>query len=106
MKHTAITVVFALAGSMLSLHGHAQKVDTAAHRVERKSDQAAKTVGHATASTAVKGESAVVDKTYKGKEGPHGENVFIDKKDNKYYVDKKGKKVYLKSWQIRDKKKD
>ena len=112
MKHTfnlparALMVVFGLAGSMLTLRGYAQKVDTTVHRVERKTDQTAKAVGHKTASTAVKGAATVTDKTYKGKEGPHGENVFIDKKDNKYYVDNKGKKVYLKSWQIKDKKKE
>jgi DNA topoisomerase VI subunit B len=112
MKHTfnlpayTMMVVFGLGASMLSVKGYAQKLDTTVHKVERKTDQTAKTVGHKTASTAVKGEATIVDKTYKGKEGPHGENVFIDKKDNKYYVDKKGKKVYLKSWQIRDKKKD
>ena len=67
-------------------------------------DSTAKKVGHKTASIAVKGASKVVDKTYKGKEGPNGQTVYIDKKDRKYYVDDKGKKVYLKPSEIRDKK--
>ena len=69
-------------------------------------DSTAKKVGNKTASIAVKGTSAVTDKVYKGKEGPHGEKVFINKNDSKYYVNNKGHKVYLKSWQIRDKKED
>lgn len=69
-------------------------------------DSTAKKVGNKTASIAVKGASKVADKTYKGKEGPGGQTVYIDKKDNKYYVDDKGKKVYLKASEIRDKKKD
>jgi hypothetical protein len=67
-------------------------------------DSTAKKVGNKTASVAVKGASKITDKTYKGKEGPGGQTVYIDKHDKKYYVDGKGKKVYLKPTEIRDKK--
>ncbi|WP_143307990.1 hypothetical protein [Chitinophaga vietnamensis] len=67
-------------------------------------DSTLKKIGHKTASIAVKGTSAVTDKIYKGKEGPNGETVYIDKKDRKFIVDGKGKKVYLKKSQIHDKK--
>lgn len=67
-------------------------------------DSTAKKVGNKTASVAVKGASKVVDKTYKGKEGPGGQTVYIDKSDRKYYVDGKGKKIYLKPSEIHDKK--
>jgi hypothetical protein len=87
-------------------HTVAVKTDTAAHRVGRATASTAKKVGHATASTAVKGASALTDKVYKGKEGPDGQTVYIDKSDKKYYVDDKGKKIYLKSSQIRTKKSD
>lgn len=76
------------------------------HTFAQGIDSTAKKVGHKTASIAVKGASAVTDKIYKGKEGPGGETVYIDKKDRKYIVDEKGKKVYLKKSQIHDKKKD
>jgi hypothetical protein len=69
-------------------------------------DSTAKKVGNKTASIAVKGASTITDKTFKGKEGPNGETVYIDRKDRKYIVDGKGKKVYLKKSQIHDKKKD
>jgi len=67
-------------------------------------DSTAKKIGNKTASVAVKGAMKITDKTYKGKEGPGGQTVYIDKKDRKYYVDDKGKKVYLKPSEIRDKK--
>lgn len=67
-------------------------------------DSTVKKIGNKTASVAVKGASKITDKTYKGKEGPKGETVYIDKKDRKYIVDEKGKKVYLKKSQIHDKK--
>jgi hypothetical protein len=68
-------------------------------------DSTAKKVGNKTASIAVKGTKKLTDKTYKGKEGPGGQTVFIDKNDKKYYVDEKGKKVYLKDSEIHDKPK-
>jgi hypothetical protein len=67
-------------------------------------DSTAKKIGNKTASVAVKGAMKITDKTYKGKEGPGGQTVYIDKKDRKYYVDEKGKKVYLKPSEIHDKK--
>jgi len=69
-------------------------------------DSTAKKIGNKTASVAVKGAKKLTDKTYKGKEGPGGQTVYIDKNDKKYYVDEKGKKVYLKPSEIHDKQKD
>ncbi|ASZ12727.1 hypothetical protein CK934_18075 [Chitinophaga sp. MD30] len=70
---------------------------------QKKVDSTLKKIGNKTASVAVKGASTIADKTYKGKEGPDGQTVYIDKKDRKYYVDDKGKKIYLKASQIRNK---
>ena len=66
-------------------------------------DKTATNVGHKTAEVAVKGVSKVGDKTYKGKIAPDGTDVYIDGKNRKYYVNKKGGKVYLKASQIRNK---
>jgi hypothetical protein len=62
---------------------------------------AATTVGHKTAEVAVKGASKVSGKVYKGKMAPDGSDVYIDNKNRKYYVNKKGGKVYLKTYQIK-----
>jgi hypothetical protein len=88
-----LAVAFGLSISLIAFPGHAQTIDSTA-----------KKVGNKTASIAVKGTSAITDKIYKGKEGPRGETVYINKNDHKYIVNSKGKKVYLKSWQIKDKK--
>lgn len=87
---TALGAVMSLAGST----SFAQGIDSTA-----------KKIGNKTASIAVKGASAVTDKVYKDKEGPNGETVYINRKDKKYIVDDKGKKVYLKKSQIHNKKK-
>lgn len=58
-------------------------------------------VGNKTAEVAVKGTAKVADQTFKGKMAPDGSNVYIDGKNNKYYINKKGAKIYLKASQIR-----
>jgi len=49
-----------------------------------------------TAEVASKGKSAVVDKKYDGKVGPGGQTIYIDKNSAYYYVNKKGKHIYIK----------
>ncbi len=65
---------------------------------------AATAVGHKTSGVASKGSSAIIDKKYKGKCGPHGETIYINKDSRYYYVDKKGHRVYQKKSQLRNKK--
>lgn len=59
-------------------------------------------VGNKTAEVAVKGSAKVADQTFKGKMAPDGSDVYIDGKNKKYYINKKGAKVYLKASQIKD----
>lgn len=84
---------------------NAQEKKTEAGKVIQKTGKAvekgAKSVGNKTAEVTVKGGAKVVDQTFKGKMAPDGSNVYIDGKNNKYYVNKKGAKVYLKASQIR-----
>jgi hypothetical protein len=84
----------------------AQEKKTEAGKVIQKTGEAAESVGNKTAEVAVKGGAKVVDQTYKGKMAPDGSNVYIDGKNNKYYINKKGAKIYLKAGQIRNKPKD
>lgn len=72
----------------------AQEKDTSSLGKDIK--KGAKKVGNKTAELASKGSSTVIDKTYKGKKGPHGEKVYIDNQSRYYYVDKKGKRNYIK----------
>jgi hypothetical protein len=49
-----------------------------------------------TAEVASKGKSAVVDKKYDSKVGPQGQTIYIDKNSAYYYVNSKGRHVYVK----------
>ncbi|WP_316812962.1 hypothetical protein [Pedobacter heparinus] len=83
-----------------------KKKETVGETVDKTGKAIGKTatkVGNKTAEVAVKGGAKVVDQTYKGKMAPDGSNVYIDGKNNKYYINKKGAKVYLKAAQIRNK---
>ncbi len=70
-----------------------KKIDTAAHKVS-----------HKTAKVASQGKSAIVDNKYKDKVGPNGETIFIDHSSKYYYIDNKGKKVYVSKAKLKDKK--
>jgi 5-formaminoimidazole-4-carboxamide-1-beta-D-ribofuranosyl 5'-monophosphate synthetase len=61
----------------------------------------AKSVGNKTAEVAVKGSSKVADKTWKGKMAPDGSDVYINAKNEKYYVNAKGAKIWLKPTEIK-----
>jgi hypothetical protein len=63
----------------------------------------AKKVGHKTSEVAAKGAATVVDKRYRGKSGPGGQTIYIDKYSHYYYVNKLGHRVYLKKSQLRNK---
>ena len=70
-------------------------------------DSTAKKVGNKTAEVASKGKSAVVDEVYKDKIGPAGQSpIYIDHDSKYYYVDKKGKKVYVAKSSLKNKPKD
>ena len=79
----------------------AQEKKTEAGKVLQKTGKAAKSVGNKTAEVAVKGTAKVVDAKFKGKMAPDGSDVYIDGKNNKYYINSKGAKIYLKASQIR-----
>jgi len=85
----------------VSFTAMAQEKKTTAGKVVQKTGQAAKSVGNKTAEVAVKGTAKVVDAKWKGKMAPDGSDVYIDGKNNKYYINSKGAKIYLKASQIR-----
>lgn len=92
--------------SLFSMNVNAQEKKTEVGKAIQKTGKAvekgANAVGNKTAEVAVKGSAKVADKTWKGKMAPDGSNVYIDGKNRKYYVNKKGAKVYLKASEIRN----
>ena len=55
----------------------------------------AKAVGKKTAEISSKGYAEIKDKSLKNRHGPNGETVYVNKYNQKYYVDKKGRWIYL-----------
>lgn len=105
-KRYILGLVATAAFAMFSLNTNAQEKKTEVGKALQKTGKAvekgANAVGNKTAEVAVKGSAKVTDQTYKGKMAPDGTNVYIDGKNRKYYVNKKGAKVYLKASEIKN----
>ena len=63
---------------------------------QTKAGKAIDKVEHTTAKTATVVGAKVTDKKLKYVKGPHGETVYVDKYDRRYYVNKLGKRIFLK----------
>ncbi|TKC07205.1 hypothetical protein [Pedobacter frigoris] len=108
-KYLIGMLALALNVGVVSISGaQEKKKETVGESLDKTGKAIGKTatkVGNKTAEVAVKGGAKVVDQTFKGKVAPDGSNVYIDGKNRKYYINKKGAKVYLKASQIKDKPK-
>jgi hypothetical protein len=96
-----IKVALVAAGifSFSASHAQTHKDSTLGHKVSKTT----KDVGNKTANIASNGESAIVDKKYEGKCGPQGQAIYINEHSHYYYINKKGKRVYLKKSELMDK---
>ena len=103
MKAIFKTILFA-AAVLTVVQTQAKTMPSDTISFTKKVSKTATKVGHKTSELAVKGESGVIDKKYKGKYGPNGESVYINSHSKYYYVDKKGRKIYLKESELKDKK--
>lgn len=87
-----------------AINVNAQDKDTTKlERAGKAVDKAATKGANKTAELASKGKSAVVDNVYKDKTGPDGQTVYIDHSSKYYYVNSKGKKVYVKEAELKSK---
>ncbi|MDP9041440.1 MAG: hypothetical protein M3N30_05625 [Bacteroidota bacterium] len=77
----------------------------AAFVTQAQVDSTVKKVEHKTAKVASKSKSAVVDEIYKDKVGPDGQTIYIDHSSKYYYVDDRGKKVYVTKISLKNKPK-
>jgi len=121
MKKLLKAALFIVAGIVITSQANAQsrdsslghKIGKTAKKVGHATSKAATDVGHATAKTATKvghktaevaakGDAAVIDKKYEGKVAPNGETVYYTDKDEYYYVNKSGHRVYLKKSELRN----
>ncbi|MES2265457.1 MAG: hypothetical protein V4520_01775 [Bacteroidota bacterium] len=80
-----------------------QKIGTTAKKGWSSTKKAGKAVGNKTAEVASKGASAVADKKYDEKVAPGGQTIYIDKNSYYYYVNKKGRHIYVPKAKLVDK---
>ncbi|TFF37900.1 hypothetical protein [Mucilaginibacter psychrotolerans] len=98
---TALVVVALFAASQSFAQTHkdttlVQKAGTTAKKGWKATKKTASKVGNKTAQIASSGAAAVVDKKYDSKVGPQGQTIYIDKNSYYYYVNKKGRHIYVK----------
>lgn len=92
------TALFAAALS-LSITSCSHKTRQVTQSIKETAD----TVAHKTAELASKGAAQVTDKIYDGKVGPAGQTIYIDKNSKYFYIDGKGKRIFIKKSELRDK---
>lgn len=63
----------------------------------------AEKAGNKTAEVASKGASKVADKEYQDKVGPDGQTIYIDKHSKYYWVNSKGRKIYVEEASLKNK---
>jgi hypothetical protein len=101
MKKVVGIAIVALLG--LSAPAFAQsKVDKAAHGVKKGASKAwqgtkkgAKKVGNETAEITKKGVARVIDKKSDAWVGPEGQTIYIDDLGKYYWINGRGKKIYV-----------
>ena len=79
-----------------SIHAQTHKDTPLGHKIEKT----AKKVGNKTAELGAKGAATVIDKRYDDKRGPNGQTIYINNHSQYYYIDKKGKRVFLKKSEL------
>ena len=80
-------------------------VETGAKKAWHGTKKGAKAVGNKTAEVTKKGVARVTDKKSDEYVGPSGQTIYIDDLNKYYYVDNKGKKVYLTQGELKAKSK-
>lgn len=104
MKTSWKSILFAIA-MCVSIEGIAQTGnDTLKVNPDPAIKKTAKKVGNKTSEIAAKGAAKVVDKTYKDKVGPQGQTIYIDNESLYYYVNAKGKRVYVSKAKLKNSK--
>ncbi len=100
-KSLAAKVLIACLTLSVGCQNEKSEVRKAIHETSKAVEKGATVVGNKTTEVAVKGGAKIIDKTFKNRIAPDGSDVYIDNLNRKYYVTKKGAKIYLKSTQIR-----
>jgi len=99
MKKLNLTILFIA----LFITVNAQEHKTEAGEAIDSTKKAVKIGANAVAEVSVKGGATILDQKLKDKVGPYGKTVYVNGKNQMYYVNKKGTKIYIKKSQLRAK---
>ena len=80
-----------------------EDIEEGAERTESDLEHAAEETGDAISETAGKAAAEIDDRRHDTKVGPDGQTIYISDDSRYYYVDEKGKRVYVSEWQLMDK---
>ena len=83
----------------------AENTEEEAREAKEETKDGVDKLGDKISEAAANAAAEVNDQMYKGKMGPHGENIYINKHDKYYYINDEGKKVFLLKSELRDKPK-
>jgi hypothetical protein len=96
-----LALLLGLAPSM-----NAQEAEQKVKKAGKEVKKGAKKAGKKTAEVASKGKAKITDEVHKDKVGPNGETIYIDNHARYYWVDKKGKRHYVKEAALKNKEDD
>src|SRR5690242_18109430 len=81
-----------------------QGVKKGAHKAWHATKKGAKKVGNETAEVTKKGVARVTDKKSDDWVGPNGQNIYIDDLGKYYWINERGKKIYVTKSELRHSK--
>lgn len=96
-------IMLTLCAGLFAVSANAQEVKEGVKKGASEVKEVGKDVGHKTAEVSSKGYHSVKDEKYNDKVGPEGQTIYISGKDRYYYIDDKGRKVYVSKTELKDK---
>jgi hypothetical protein len=90
-------------GQSKAYRNDAERAEEKAERTESDLENAAEETGDAISETAGKAAAEIDDKRHDTKVGPGGQTIYISDDSRYYYVNEKGKRVYVSEWQLKNK---
>lgn len=96
-------IMLTLTAGLFTVGAIAQEVKEGVKKGAGEVKEVGKDVGHKTAEVSSKAYNGVKDTKYEDKVGPAGQTIYISGKDRYYYIDDKGRKVYVGKAELKDK---
>jgi hypothetical protein len=100
---SAAAILFACSTATFAQETVGKEIKKDAGKAGHAIKKGAKKVGQKSAEWGAKGAAKITDKKYEGKTAPNGNAVYITDDGQYYWVDKKGKRHFVKEEQLKPK---